>query len=81
MNYVPVTVGTISKDLQVEDGPNNENAKQERFADDSSNQTDVNADGQHVNTASPDVISGRTLNYVVGPTQLILLIHNEQDST
>ncbi|GJU14942.1 putative ribonuclease H-like domain-containing protein [Tanacetum coccineum] len=39
---------------QVEDGPNNENAEQERFADDSSSK-DVNAVGQHVNTASPDV--------------------------
>ncbi|GKF22886.1 putative ribonuclease H-like domain-containing protein [Tanacetum coccineum] len=41
----------------VEDGLNNENAKQERFADDSSSK-DVNAVGQQVNTASPDVNTG-----------------------
>ncbi|GJY83515.1 ribonuclease H-like domain-containing protein [Tanacetum coccineum] len=39
---------------QVEDGPNNENAEQERFADDRSIK-DVNAAGKHVNTASLDV--------------------------
>ncbi|GJY68957.1 putative ribonuclease H-like domain-containing protein [Tanacetum coccineum] len=100
MNYVPVTVGTISnysagaseeisqdcivmpiwkdtsyfdsptKDVdngepktaddaqkQVEDGPNNENVEQDKFADNSSTK-DINADGQHVKTASPDVNNG-----------------------
>ncbi|GJX96121.1 ribonuclease H-like domain-containing protein [Tanacetum coccineum] len=61
MNYVPVTAGTVSndsvgtseensQDCIVEDGPNNENAKQERFVDDSSTK-DVNVAGQQVNTA------------------------------
>ncbi|GJQ93907.1 retrovirus-related pol polyprotein from transposon TNT 1-94 [Tanacetum coccineum] len=60
MNYVPVTTGTVSNDSadmlkkQVEDGLNNENAEQERFADDSSSK-DVNVVGQQVNTASLDV--------------------------
>ncbi|GKG22947.1 hypothetical protein Tco_0388250, partial [Tanacetum coccineum] len=35
---------------QVENGLNNENAEQDKFADDSSTK-DVNAVGQHVNTA------------------------------
>ncbi|GJS07444.1 putative ribonuclease H-like domain-containing protein [Tanacetum coccineum] len=42
---------------QVKDGLNNENAKKERFADDSSSK-DVNAVGQQVNTASLDVNTG-----------------------
>ncbi|GJZ48352.1 putative ribonuclease H-like domain-containing protein [Tanacetum coccineum] len=51
----------------VEDGPNNENVKQERFADDSSTK-DVNAIRQHVNTASPDVNTGSLKLNVVGPS-------------
>ncbi|GJS63645.1 putative ribonuclease H-like domain-containing protein [Tanacetum coccineum] len=43
---------TVSNDSA--DGLNNENAKQERFVDDS-NTKDVNAVEQQVNTASPDV--------------------------
>ncbi|GKC03849.1 putative ribonuclease H-like domain-containing protein [Tanacetum coccineum] len=39
---------------QVEDGPNNENTKKERFSDDNSTKY-VNATGQHVNTATPKV--------------------------
>ncbi|GJU16871.1 putative ribonuclease H-like domain-containing protein [Tanacetum coccineum] len=39
---------------QDEDGPDNENAEQDKFEDDSSTK-DVNAAGQHVNTASPEV--------------------------
>ncbi|GJR71213.1 putative ribonuclease H-like domain-containing protein [Tanacetum coccineum] len=51
-NGEPKTADDAQK--QVEDGLNNENAEQERFADDSSTK-DVNVVGQQVNTASPDV--------------------------
>ncbi|GJR71214.1 putative ribonuclease H-like domain-containing protein [Tanacetum coccineum] len=51
-NGEPKTADDAQK--QVEDGLNNENAEQERFADDSSTK-DVNAVGQQVNTTSPDV--------------------------
>ncbi|GJW88536.1 putative ribonuclease H-like domain-containing protein, partial [Tanacetum coccineum] len=48
----------------VKDSPNNENAEQERFIDDSSTK-DVNAAGQQVNIASPDVnIDSLKLNVV-----------------
>ncbi|GKA40073.1 putative ribonuclease H-like domain-containing protein, partial [Tanacetum coccineum] len=50
---------------QVEDTPNNENAKQDKFEGDSSAK-DVNASGQHVNTASPDVNTGSLKLNVVG---------------
>ncbi|GKG04455.1 hypothetical protein Tco_0314842, partial [Tanacetum coccineum] len=39
------------------DGPNNENVEKDKFEDDSSTK-EVNAAGQHVNTASPDVNTG-----------------------
>ncbi|GJY40774.1 hypothetical protein Tco_0428044 [Tanacetum coccineum] len=64
---------------QVEDGPNNENAEQERFSDDSSTK-DVNAAGQHVNTASPEVNTGSLKLNVVGPS-VNTASPNEQDST
>ncbi|GJS88173.1 putative ribonuclease H-like domain-containing protein [Tanacetum coccineum] len=64
-NCEPKTIDDAQK--QVEDGPNNENAEQERFADDSSAK-DVNAAGQHVNTASPDVNTGSLKLNVVGPS-------------
>ncbi|GJW61638.1 putative ribonuclease H-like domain-containing protein [Tanacetum coccineum] len=51
-NGKPKTTDDAQK--QVEDGINNVNAEQDKFADDSSTK-DVNATGQHVNTASPDV--------------------------
>ncbi|GJY56575.1 hypothetical protein Tco_0455690, partial [Tanacetum coccineum] len=54
-NGEPKTTDDAQK--QVEDGPNNENAEQERFADESSTK-DVNAAGQHVNTVSTDVNTG-----------------------
>ncbi|GJU87573.1 ribonuclease H-like domain-containing protein [Tanacetum coccineum] len=57
-NCEPKTVDDPQK--QVEDSPNNENAEQERFPDDSSTK-DVNAVGQQVNTASPDVTYGYTI--------------------
>ncbi|GJT39515.1 hypothetical protein Tco_0939380 [Tanacetum coccineum] len=57
---------------QVEDGPNNENAEQERFADDSSTK-DVNATRQQVNTSSLK-LNG------VGPS-VSTAIPNEEDST
>ncbi|GJY45295.1 ribonuclease H-like domain-containing protein [Tanacetum coccineum] len=81
MNYVPVTACTVSNDFvvdngepktaddaqkQVEDGLNNENAEQERFADDSSTK-DVNVVEQQVNTASPDVNTGISIR-----TQLLI---------
>ncbi|GJV15824.1 hypothetical protein Tco_1361147 [Tanacetum coccineum] len=66
VNYgEPKTADDAQK--QVEDGPNNENAKQERFADDSSTK-DVNAAGQHINTVSPDVNTGSLKLNVVGPS-------------
>ncbi|GKB37296.1 hypothetical protein Tco_0882238 [Tanacetum coccineum] len=54
-NGEPKTANDAQK--QVEDGPNNENVEQERFADDSSTK-DVNAAGQHINTARPMLITG-----------------------
>ncbi|GJS18536.1 putative ribonuclease H-like domain-containing protein [Tanacetum coccineum] len=51
-NGEPKTTADAQK--QVEDGPDNENAKQDKFEDDSSTK-DVNAARKHVNTASPEV--------------------------
>ncbi|GJX80759.1 putative ribonuclease H-like domain-containing protein [Tanacetum coccineum] len=76
-NGEPKTADDAQK--QVEDGPNNENAEQERFADDSSTK-DVNAAGQQVNTASPDVNTGSLKLNVVGPS-VNTASPNEQDST
>ncbi|GJY15698.1 putative ribonuclease H-like domain-containing protein [Tanacetum coccineum] len=64
-NGEPKTADDAQK--QVEDGPNNENAEQERFADDSSAK-DVNAAGQHVNTATLDVNTGGVKLNAVGPS-------------
>ncbi|GKC07328.1 hypothetical protein Tco_0998938, partial [Tanacetum coccineum] len=64
-NGEPKTANDALK--QVEDGPNNENVEQERFAHDSST-NDVNAAGQHVNTASHDVNTGSLKLNVVGPS-------------
>ncbi|GJU61433.1 putative ribonuclease H-like domain-containing protein [Tanacetum coccineum] len=75
-NGEPKTADDAQK--QVEDGPNNENAEQERFADDSSTK-DVNAAGQHVNTASPDVNTGSLKLNVVGPS-VNTASSNEHDS-
>ncbi|GJW15361.1 putative ribonuclease H-like domain-containing protein [Tanacetum coccineum] len=75
-NGEPKTANDAQK--QVEDGPNNENAEQERFADDSSTK-DVNAAGQHVNTASPDVNTGSLKLNVVGPS-VNTASSNEHDS-
>ncbi|GJU22095.1 putative ribonuclease H-like domain-containing protein [Tanacetum coccineum] len=78
--------GTISNDsartseeVRQDYGPNNENVEQERFADDSSTK-DVNAAGQHVNTASPEVNTGSLKLNVVGPS-VNTASSNEQDST
>ncbi|GKE97867.1 hypothetical protein Tco_0021218, partial [Tanacetum coccineum] len=76
-NGEPITANDAQK--HVEDGPNNENAEQERFADDSSTK-DVNAVGQHVNTANPDVNTGSLKLNVVGPS-VNIASSNEQDST
>ncbi|GKF95042.1 hypothetical protein Tco_0284742, partial [Tanacetum coccineum] len=63
----------------VEDGPNNENAKQERVADDSSTKY-VNIVGQQVNTASSNVNIGSLKINVVGPS-VSTASPNEEDST
>ncbi|GKB30644.1 putative ribonuclease H-like domain-containing protein [Tanacetum coccineum] len=76
-NGEPKTADDAQK--PVEDGLNNENAKQERFADDS-NSKDVNAVGQQVNTASPDVNTGSLKLNAVGPS-VSTAIPNEEDST
>ncbi|GJT03845.1 putative ribonuclease H-like domain-containing protein [Tanacetum coccineum] len=76
-NGEPKTVDDAQK--QVEDGLNNENAKQERFADDSSSK-DVNAVGQQVNTASLDVNTGSLKLNVVGPSTSTVR-SNEEDNT
>ncbi|GJR40966.1 hypothetical protein Tco_1216650 [Tanacetum coccineum] len=76
-NGEPKTVDDAQK--QVEDGLNNENDEQERFADDSSSK-DVNAVGQQVNTVSPDVNIGNLKLNVVGPS-VSTASPNEEDST
>ncbi|GJT68113.1 putative ribonuclease H-like domain-containing protein [Tanacetum coccineum] len=76
-NGEPKTVDDAQK--QVEDGPNNENAEQERFLDDSSTK-DGNAAGKHVNTVSTDVNTGSLKLNVVGPSVNTASL-NEQDST
>ncbi|GJY02108.1 putative ribonuclease H-like domain-containing protein [Tanacetum coccineum] len=68
-NGEPKTTDDAQK--QVEDGLNNENAEQERFADDSSTK-DVNAVGQQVHTASTYVNTG-SLKFNASP--------NDEDST
>ncbi|GJV12099.1 putative ribonuclease H-like domain-containing protein [Tanacetum coccineum] len=75
-NGEPKTADDAQK--QVEDSPNNENAEQDKFEDDSSTK-DVNAAGQHVNTASPDVNTGSLKLNVVGPS-VNTASSNEQDS-
>ncbi|GJT13956.1 putative ribonuclease H-like domain-containing protein [Tanacetum coccineum] len=76
-NGEPKTADDAQK--QVKDGLNNENAEQERFADDSSTK-DVNAARQQVNTASPDVNTGSLKLNVVGPS-VSTASPNEEDST
>ncbi|GJT89958.1 putative ribonuclease H-like domain-containing protein [Tanacetum coccineum] len=76
-NGEPKTVDDAQK--QVEDGLNNENAKQERFADDSSSK-DVNVVGKQVNTASLDVNTGSLKLNDVGPSTSTVR-SNEEDNT
>ncbi|GJZ26295.1 putative ribonuclease H-like domain-containing protein [Tanacetum coccineum] len=76
-NGEPKTFDDAQK--QVEDGLNNENAEQERFADDSSTK-DVNAVGKQVNTASPDVNTGSLKLNVVGPS-VSTTSPNKEDNT
>ncbi|GJZ19880.1 hypothetical protein Tco_0556470 [Tanacetum coccineum] len=76
-NGEPKTADDAQK--QVKDGLNNENAEQERFADDSSSKY-VNAVGQQVNTASPDVNTGSLKLNVVGPS-VSTASPNEEDIT
>ncbi|GJZ56393.1 hypothetical protein Tco_0611586 [Tanacetum coccineum] len=57
MNYVPVTA----------DSQNNENVEQDKFEDDRSTK-DLNAAGQHGNTANPDVNTGSLKLNAVGPS-------------
>ncbi|GKD78663.1 hypothetical protein Tco_1341284, partial [Tanacetum coccineum] len=49
------------------DGPNNENDEQDK-SDEVSSPKEVNAYGQHVNTASPDVNTGSFKLNVVSPS-------------
>ncbi|GJV33977.1 putative ribonuclease H-like domain-containing protein [Tanacetum coccineum] len=56
----------ISQDCIVEDGPDNENDEKDKSDDDSSPK-EVNAVGQHVNTASPEVNIGRFKLNTVDP--------------
>ncbi|GJV75444.1 putative ribonuclease H-like domain-containing protein, partial [Tanacetum coccineum] len=87
MNYVPVTANVDNGEpktaddaqKQVEDGLNNENVEQERFADDSSSK-DVNAAGQQVNTASLNVNTGSLKLNDVGPS-VSTASPNVEDST
>ncbi|GJY30715.1 putative ribonuclease H-like domain-containing protein [Tanacetum coccineum] len=74
-NGEPKTADDAQK--QVEDGLNNENAEQERFADDSSFK-DVNA--EQVNTASPDVNTGSLKPNAVGPS-VSTASPNEEENT
>ncbi|GJQ96931.1 retrovirus-related pol polyprotein from transposon TNT 1-94 [Tanacetum coccineum] len=76
-NDEPKTADDAQK--QVKDGPNNENAEQEWFTDDSSTK-DVNAVGQHVNTVSLNVNTGSLKLNVVGPS-VNTASSNEQEST
>ncbi|GJS23849.1 putative ribonuclease H-like domain-containing protein [Tanacetum coccineum] len=76
-NGEPKTADDAQK--QDEDGLNNENDEQERFANDSSSK-DVNAVGQQVNTASLDVNTGSLELNVVGPS-VSTASSNEEDST
>ncbi|GJZ52667.1 retrovirus-related pol polyprotein from transposon TNT 1-94, partial [Tanacetum coccineum] len=71
----------IADDAQkhVEDGLNNENAEQERFADDN-NSKDVNAVGQQVNIVCPDVNTVSLKLNVVGPS-VSTASPNEEDNT
>ncbi|GJW01509.1 putative ribonuclease H-like domain-containing protein [Tanacetum coccineum] len=57
---------------------NNENAEQDKFADDSSTK-DVNAVGQHVNTASPDVNTSSLKLNTIG-SSVNIASSNEHDS-
>ncbi|GJV53734.1 putative ribonuclease H-like domain-containing protein, partial [Tanacetum coccineum] len=75
-NSEPKTADDAQK--QNEDGPNNENAEQEKFANNSSTK-DVNAAGQHVNTASPNINTGSLILNVVGPS-VNTAISNKHDS-
>ncbi|GKD31309.1 putative ribonuclease H-like domain-containing protein, partial [Tanacetum coccineum] len=63
-NGEPKTADDAQK--QVEDGPDNENAEQDKFKDDSSTKY-VNATRQHVNIASPDVNTSSLKLNDVGP--------------
>ncbi|GKB21998.1 putative ribonuclease H-like domain-containing protein [Tanacetum coccineum] len=76
-NGEPKTVNDAQR--QDEDGLNNENAKQERFSDDSSSK-DVNAVGKQVNTTSPDLNTGCLKLNDVGPSVSTASL-NEEDNT
>ncbi|GJX92117.1 retrovirus-related pol polyprotein from transposon TNT 1-94 [Tanacetum coccineum] len=75
-NGEPKTVDDAQK--QVEDGPNNENAEQDKFEDDSSTKY-VNAAGQHVNNASLNVNTGSLKLNAVDPS-VNTASSNDQDS-
>ncbi|GJU17799.1 ribonuclease H-like domain-containing protein [Tanacetum coccineum] len=75
-NGEPKTADDAQK--QVEDSPNNENVEQDKFEGDSSAK-DVNAVGQHVNTACPNFNTSSLKLNVVGPSGNTAS-SNEQDS-
>ncbi|GKE73800.1 hypothetical protein Tco_1535841, partial [Tanacetum coccineum] len=76
-NGEPKTADDAQK--QVEDGLNNKNTEQERFANDSSSK-DVNVVGQQVNTANFDVNTGSLKLNAVGAS-VSTASPNEEDST
>ncbi|GJW13327.1 putative ribonuclease H-like domain-containing protein [Tanacetum coccineum] len=59
------------------DGPDNENGEQDKFEDDSSLK-EVNAIGQHVNTASPAINTGSFKLNVVGPSVNTTSSYNQE---
>ncbi|GKB62010.1 putative ribonuclease H-like domain-containing protein [Tanacetum coccineum] len=77
MNYVPVAAGTIINESAGTQGELNAGTSEEIsqdamvmpiYSDDDSSPKEVNAAGQHVNTASPDVTTGSFKLNVVGPS-------------
>ncbi|GJX77033.1 putative ribonuclease H-like domain-containing protein [Tanacetum coccineum] len=77
-NGEPKTTDDAQK--QVEDGLNNENVEQDKLSDDDSSPKEVNAAGQHVNTASPDVTIGSFKLNDVGPSVNTTASSYDQDS-
>ncbi|GKG34077.1 hypothetical protein Tco_0434236, partial [Tanacetum coccineum] len=62
---------------QIKDGLDNENDEKDKYEDDSSPK-EVNADGQHINTASPEVNAGSFKLNTVDPS-VSTASSNDQD--